>query len=118
MRKLFRKRWFILLLAIIVIGMIANHLIRPVRPCDWALLQKVYADETGTTIDILIARSEQRIVDCNYKLQGRTLTVMLRTSMWGENTFGETLYIDVPASAYDDLVIRCNGMMVEVPEYR
>lgn len=73
----------------------------------------VRTDDTGMQIEFLIANSAMVPYQFSYRLQNRSLKVDLRTSIFGEN-IGDSFRLDIPASAYDEIVIRCDGQLVSI----
>ena len=112
LRRLLKKRWPVILICTVLVLMIAGASIGRNTPSE-AVFARVSADDTGTQIDFFIANSGWIPHRFSCRLQNRTLKVDLRADIFGEN-IGDSFRIGIPADAYDDIVIRCNGHIVSI----
>ena len=112
LRKLLEKRWPIILICTVLVMAIAGIAVGRSIPSK-SVFAHVNADDTGTQIDFFIANSGWIPYQFSCRLQDGTLKVSLHASVFGEN-IGSSFRIAVPADAYDEIVVTCNGQPVSI----
>ena len=112
LRRLLKKRWLVVLICTVLVVMLTSIAIGRSIPSE-SVFAHVHADDAGTQIDFLIANSGWIPYQFDCKMQNRTLKVDLHTSIFGDS-IGDSFHIGIPASAYDNIVIRCNGQLVSI----
>ncbi|MBE5796638.1 MAG: hypothetical protein E7327_04580 [Clostridiales bacterium] len=105
-------RRILIALAIITVLVLIGSAIGRNIPSS-AFFARVQADDAGVQVEFFLANSAMVPYQFSSKVQNRTLKIDLRASVFGEY-IGDSFRIDIPPSAYDDIVIRCNSQLVTV----
>jgi len=112
LRRLLKKRWPVILICTVLVLMIAGAAIGKNTPSE-SVFAHVNTTDAGTQIDFFIANSGWIPHRFSCRLQNRTLKVDLHADIFGEN-IGNSFHIGIPSTAYDKIIIRCNGHLVPI----